>query len=327
MLAVTMPRLHPTLAFVFALGASSVGFASQTLADGVQLEPGEFVVGKQPDSNTVLFAAPQGWVVFDTGRSASHAQRVIEDVRRSGKPAAAIVNSHWHLDHVGGNQPLLAAFGKLPVVASAAIGEARTGFLARYRAQLRALLDKAPPDAPERAGYEHEIELIDAKAATTPTVVVERTAERELGGKTFLVGLTRHAATAGDVWLFDRKTKTLASGDLVTLPAPLLDTACPREWLQSLGELDKLPFDTLVPGHGRPLTHAEFGVYRRAFDHLLACSASDAEKKSCIAGWQADARALVPTSDDALSTQLLDYYLDRVLRDPAARERAGCPAA
>ena len=46
--------------------------------------------------------------------------------------------------------------------------------------------------------------------------------------------LEARAVTAGDVWLFDPATRVLAAGDLVTLPAPFLDTACPERWKAAL---------------------------------------------------------------------------------------------
>jgi hypothetical protein len=38
---------------------------------------GTFVVGRQPDGNTVIFAAPDGLVVMDTGRHVEHTQQIL----------------------------------------------------------------------------------------------------------------------------------------------------------------------------------------------------------------------------------------------------------
>src|SRR5262245_46731116 len=72
--------------------------------------PGGFEKGRQPDGNSVVFDAPDGLIVVDTGRHAAHVDAVIAEARRAGKPIAAIVNTHWHLDHTGGNAELLAAY-------------------------------------------------------------------------------------------------------------------------------------------------------------------------------------------------------------------------
>ena len=52
-------------------------------------------------------------------------------------PVVAIVNSHWHLDHVSGNAALRAAYPRAQVYASDAIDGAMRGFLADYRRQLQ----------------------------------------------------------------------------------------------------------------------------------------------------------------------------------------------
>ena len=85
-----------------------------------------------------------------------------------------------------------------------------------------------------------------------------------------------------DVWLFDPETRILVAGDLVTLPAPLFDTACPARWQASLDHLAQTDFALLVPGHGPAMSRADFDAYRLAFAGLLACAASDQAKQACI---------------------------------------------
>lgn len=312
-----------------ALGptAAAAQAISQPLAPGVRWIPGEFVPGKQPDSNSLLFDAPDGMIVFDTGRSAAHAEQIAQAVRGTGKPLKFIINSHWHLDHIGGNGPLRRAFDKPTVIASAAIGEARTGFLARYRQQIEQRLPALPASSAERSALLHELEIIDDRADSTPDIVVDRSTTRMLAGHAYQLGLAAHAATAGDVWLFDPASRVLAAGDLVTLPAPLLDTACPAAWQRAMDRLADVRFDWLVPGHGAPMRRAGFDTYRRAYGRLLQCAASPADKQQCMAGWLKDAHSLIPSTDEPLARTLLDYYLDNVLRKPEAQARLDCPAA
>lgn len=297
----------------------------QPLAPGVSWLAGEFVPGRQPDGNSVLLETPEGMVVFDTGRSPAHAQRLLQALKT--RPLAFIVNSHWHLDHIGGNAALKQAHPGARVMASNAITEARQGFLARYHRQIDERLATLPADAAERTGLQHELEIIDNPAASSPDVMVTETGPRRLGGREFLVGLAPHAATAGDVWLYDPKARVLASGDLVTLPAPLLDTACPAQWQAALDRLAEVDFEWLVPGHGAPMRREGFEAYRGAYRSLLRCAASDAKASRCIDGWMSDASTLVPAHDEKLARSLLGYYLDNVLRDPQALQRAGCPAS
>ncbi|HVT32755.1 MAG TPA: MBL fold metallo-hydrolase [Rhodanobacteraceae bacterium] len=300
--------------------------AASTIAPDVDLVPGTFVAGTQPDGNSVIFSGRDGLVVFDTGRHPEHAQRIIDFATAEKKPVAAIVNSHWHLDHVGGNVLLRKQYPDVRVYASGAIDDALHGFLANYRTQLADAIAKAGDAAAKTAPWRAEIALIDAGSSLAPDERIVEGGSRTIAGRAFRVGYESHAVTAGDVWLYDSATRVLASGDLVTLPAPLFDTACPEHWRAALGRLAAIDFKTLVPGHGAPMRKADFAIYRRAFDGLFACGASAQPKQACIDGWMRDAGPLIPASDEKLARTLLDYYVDRSLRGEAQKREKFCTA-
>jgi glyoxylase-like metal-dependent hydrolase (beta-lactamase superfamily II) len=306
---------------------ASVPNIGTVLADGVTLIPGGFVPGRQPDGNTVVFRGPQGLVVLDTGRHVEHSQQILDYAAQSQRPIVAVVNSHWHLDHVSGNPRLRAVFPGLTVYASNGIEGAMSGFLANSRKQAMQILSK-PGDPAMQAEVRADLATIDSGKALYPDVIIDATGERTLAGRPLMVGYEADSVTAGDVWLYDPATRVLASGDLVTLPAPFFDTACPAHWQAALAQLDQVDFATLVPGHGAPMSHADFGSYRHAFDNLLACAASTATKSECLDGWQRDAARFLPTEQDQkLARVLLDYYVDGILRGDPKKTAALCGSA
>jgi glyoxylase-like metal-dependent hydrolase (beta-lactamase superfamily II) len=295
------------------------------VAPGVELIPGEFVPGTQPDGNSVVFEAPAGLVVVDSGRHVEHTQAILNFASALERPIAALVNSHWHLDHVGGNPRLRRAYPQMRVYASDALGDALHGFLAHYRQDLVGAIAQEKDPAQQQA-YRDEIAIIDSGEGLKPDEVISVGGERTIAGKAFVIGLETHAVTAGDVWVFDPQSRVLASGDLVTLPVPFLDTACPQRWRQALQRLDAVKFNTLLPGHGPALSHAQFAGYRQAFDGLLDCAASKADKQVCIDGWVHDAAPLNQGADEAFVRKLAAYYLDSSLRAPAAHNAPLCGA-
>ena len=273
-----------------------------------------------------IIEAPQGLIVFDTGRHKQHAQEILDFARSQNRPLAAIINSHWHLDHVGGNPLLRAAFPAIQVYASSAIDAARKGFLADYRAQLVQRLAAPAQDPGAQAAMRAEIALIDEGAALGPTDVVWKSGPVTIAGRELRLHLESHAVTAGDVWVFDPETHVLLAGDLVTLPAPFFESACPARWRASLAHLEEAPFDWLVPGHGAPMHKREFTVYRQAFGNLVDCAAGKARKFKCVNGWINDAAMLIDTEDVSYARTLIGYYLDNYLRHPSARVRSFCTA-
>jgi glyoxylase-like metal-dependent hydrolase (beta-lactamase superfamily II) len=313
-----------TLLLAFLLLPSGLARAGTELAPGVHFLPGRFVAGTQPDGNTVIFTAPAGLIVVDTGRHVEHTQTIIDFATARKVPVAAIVNTHWHLDHIGGNARLRRDYPDVKIYASGALSQALTGFLANYRTFLVGELGKAETDSATRATFGAELALIEAGPALAPDSVVTAPGERTIAGKVLRLGLETYSVTAGDVWLFDPATRILVAGDLVTLPAPFFDTACPEHWKGALDRLAGVDFEVLVPGHGPPLRRAAFDQYPNAFDRLLACAATDSAKAACIEGWVRDAGTLVPEEDRKLARSLLDYYLDTSLRADSTHTAALC---
>jgi hypothetical protein len=70
------------------------------------------------------------------------------------------------------------------------------------------------------------------------------------------------------------------------------------------------------------MDRAAFVTYRKAFDGLLACAASQAGAASCRDGWLRDAGGLDGAEADSPRTAgMIDYYV-QLLRDPAKRREA-----
>ena len=308
-----------------ALLIASAASAAENVAAGIRLVTGKTIAGTQPDGNSVVIDAPDGLIVFDTGRHSEHTQRVLELAMASGKPIKAVINSHWHLDHVGGNVLVRRAYPQVEVYATSAIDSALTGFLAGYRKQLQSSLAKAEGDPTVSANLTAEIALIDAGDQLKPTRVVSRSSTVTIAGRPLELNVEHAAVTAGDIWVFDPKTKVLIAGDLVTLPAPFLDTACPERWQAALRTVSAKRFAVLIPGHGAPMNRAAFDTYRLAFDRLIACAENPQHpKRDCTDGWLKDSATLVPPEDRAYSRALVDYYVDNIFRGDPSQRLAAC---
>lgn len=279
-----------------------------------QLVPGDWQRGRGPDGNSVLLDASAGLIVVDTGRHPAHQQAILAAARARGKPIAAIVNTHWHLDHTGGNQEIRAAFPKAEIIASEAVDGALGGFLKRSRAGAEAFLASGKASPEQAADAKLDFAAMDDAADLRPTRPVRANGTMAIAGRRFDVRLERYAATAGDVWLYDPKERLAIVGDLVVGLAPFMDTACPQGWRAALGRIAAAPFSTLVPGHGAPMDRAAFTRWRAAFDNLLDCAAGTAARQACIDGWMRDAAPLIPAADRERVPGMIGYYIDTRLR-------------
>lgn len=289
---------------------------------GIDVVKGGFPPGRQPDGNTIILASSEGLIVFDTGRHRFHTQKIIDHAQAAGRPLIAIINSHWHLDHISGNVPLREQFpGAAIYNHGAALENALRTFLARGRESNAKMLED-PTLTPEL------IDEITIDAATVeqgewlkPTISIDQAQVITIGGRR-LEFHTASGASDGDVWVFDPASGVLMTGDLVTLPAPFLDTPCPKAWSTALEEILATPFVRAIPGHGREMTRADIALYRDAFNALINCAQGAAEPLICADAWTAAAAPLQenPELDNPYARGMSRNYVENVLRKDGVRE-------
>lgn len=309
--------------WTIGLSLLAAAAANVELAPGIIFVPGGFEAGKGPDGNSVVLDAPEGLIVVDTGRHPAHQAKLLAIARERRRPIAAIVNTHWHLDHTGGNAELLAKYPRARVHGSGAVDGALRGFFPKSRAEAEEYLEsgKAPPE--QEAEIRRDFAAMDEPAKLRPSRPIERSGRVKIAGRRLQANVAPFAATEADVWLFDEKAKLLIAGDLVVGPVPFMETACPEGWRRALGALAATPFETLVPGHGSPMNRARFASWRTAFDNLLDCAASSQPKESCVAGWKRDAAPFIAESGRDVDG-MVAYYIDTRLRAPAAERDRFC---
>jgi glyoxylase-like metal-dependent hydrolase (beta-lactamase superfamily II) len=308
------------------IAGACIGAAPLPSAD-YDLIPGTFEKGRQPDGNSIVIDAPRGLIVFDTGRHSAQQDRILAAARARGKPIAAIVNSHWHLDHSGGNQELRAVYPKARIIASNAVVGALAGFLKESRKGAEAYIASGEPSPQQQAEIRGDFAAMDDTADLIPTDPVVKSERRSVAGRPLELHLAKYAATEGDVWVYDPGTRTVLAGDLVVAFAPFMDTGCVPGWLAALDEIERTPFTTLIPGHGAPMDRADFRQWKTAFRNLVDCGASKASNDECIAGWNRDAARFVAPLAPRKIDPMIAYYLDNWLRPGAPNAAKYCPPA
>lgn len=302
------------------LALATILIAGTEIAPGLVLIPGQLAPDRSPDGNSVLLRGAEGWVVIDPGRGGEHTDEVLRFLADSGAPPRAVLNTHWHLDHIGGNADFRREWPKATIFANPALDEALAGFHAGNRDQLEKLVPTLTDEPELKARLETELALLKLDRALAADEAVTSSGPRTLAGRALDLHVETRAVSDGDLWILDRESKTLIAGDLVTLPVPLFDTACPEGWQQALSRLADADFQTLVPGHGDPLNRESFSTYRRGFDALLSCAGTSAENAACIDGWFREVQA----ADSPYARELMDYYLKQFLRPDAPGRKRWC---
>jgi len=282
---------------------------------------GAFPADRGPDGNSVILRAPRGLIVVDTGRHTEHQDKLLAFARQAGAPIAAIVNTHWHLDHTGGNAELRAVHPGAEIIATRAVEGALVGFFPKGRAQGEALIASGKATPQQIADIKLGRSAIDDTRNLLPTRPIAQSGAADIAGRRLELHVAPFAATEADLWIYDAETKTVIAGDLVVAEVPFFDSGCPEGWRAALGEIAATPFVQLIPGHGEPMTRDAFARWRAAFDALLDCAASPAEVATCVAGWRTAAAAFIAAGGEARIDEYTTYYVTDILRSPAAHER------
>lgn len=293
-------------------------------AEPFHLIPGAVPLDSGPDGNTIVLDAPQGLIVFDTGRHIEHAQAIIDYAKSLDRPIAAIVNSHWHLDHTTGNWDLRRTYPHVAVYASAALAGALDTFLKDSRAQTDEMLADPKTPATVRDQLIRGRDVIDHPERISPNRVIARSATMNIAGRRLEVHLAKLAATEGDVWIYDPKTKVAMVGDLVVGLVPFMDTACADGWSKALDEIARTPFQTLIPGHGSVMERGDFLEWRKAYKNFVGCGRSAAPVKQCIEGWDKDAARFIDAAHKAYVDGAAGYYVQTRLRSSPEEQQRYC---
>ena len=251
------------------------------VADGIYAaiaKPGGLASG-----NAGFVIGSDGVLIFDTFYTPTALEELIAEIQTLTKlPIKYAVNSHYHLDHTGGNQVLVAR--GVPIIAHDNVMIWQTtknkrflpapDELAKRKADAQKQLDAIPADqADRRAPLERSIRRLDALAAiklTNPTKTFKSgTMTIDLGKrKVILATLPGH--TGGDVFAYVPDANVIFSGDLGwSRTLPNLVDATVSDWIPTLDQmLTHYPAAPNVPGHGNVAKAADIKDFRDYLDNL-----------------------------------------------------------
>ena len=244
--------LATTLLAAMRLLGSAVegdGLAVEELAPGVYLHRGAPVSldapGHDDIANLGFIVGSRCVAVIDTGGSVRIGRALRATVRRhTSLPICYVINTHVHVDHVLGNEAFKedhASFVGHAALAQA-IARSRPFFLKEYARDFDAPATPAQVVGPDR--------------------LVESELTLDLGNRSLTLRAWPIAHTDCDLTVYDQKTSTLWTGDLLFIERlPALDGSL-LGWIAAVDQLAAQRVKLAVPGHGPPTADAAQALAR-----------------------------------------------------------------
>jgi cyclase len=258
LLASTAPAMSPSADFDVTQVAHSV---YAVIAKPGIASNGAFIVG-QDDV-----------VVVDTHLRPSWARETIAEIKKvTDKPVRYVINTHWHRDHVQGNQAYLAAYG--PGVTIIQQNFAREDQIKNQPneivtrapeeiARLQKLLSSGKDDqgvplsAEARGLLQRSLELQQAYVAEIPQIQLipgnltfDRSLVLHAAGRDICLYYYGYAHTRRDAVVYLPAEKIVLTGDVLESGVPIMRSAYPVKWLGVLESIEKLDWSLVIPGHG-----------------------------------------------------------------------------
>lgn len=220
------------------------------------------------------------WDTTEIPQAAQDLRRIAEEL--FARPVSLVVNSHHHLDHVGGNQ----VFADCDIYATTVIRDT-------MNIRTRQVLDwcRAHPEFPQQFAEQVEaepdpvrkqalsIQLSDMRAFEAALPEMQLT----LPNVTFDAALTLHGRertakllsyggghTPSDLVMYLPEDEVLFIGDLAVVGThPLIRDGSASEWLTILEKLEELPIRHIISGHGNVTGKDHLQIAHRYVQHIM----------------------------------------------------------
>jgi glyoxylase-like metal-dependent hydrolase (beta-lactamase superfamily II) len=222
-------------------------FHVEKLAEGVYAVVRDKLPGFAVESNSLFIIGERNVVVVDAQSSLGSTRQVLAALRQlTTKPVRYVINTHWHDDHIIGNQVYRDAFPGVEFISHAETRAylAGKGLAVRrdfhkqipeFAGQIRKAVDEnknlrgEPINDEERASYLSDLALADGYMTVPgdfqpPLATITLRDELTLyqGNRVIEIRYLGRGHTSGDLVVHLPDEGIVAAGDLIVWPVPLV---------------------------------------------------------------------------------------------------------
>jgi glyoxylase-like metal-dependent hydrolase (beta-lactamase superfamily II) len=225
-------------------------------------------------ANSPVIVTNNEVVIIDSETSPAAGRALVQDIKAfTDKPVKYVIDSHFHYDHLFGNQifgPDVQIIGHDHTVERL---KANTLEQYTFQTSLRPIPQRVEQlrqriaqekDPQQKATMEQQVknslayqEQVKEIKQTPPNVTFDNTMTMYKGGREMHLMYLGRAHTDTDVVTFFPRERIVATGDLMESVISYMGDSYPQDWIGTLDKLKALDFDTVLPGHGVPFKGKE----------------------------------------------------------------------
>jgi cyclase len=219
-------------------------------------------------SNAIVIVGEDGVAVVDPGAGPAEARVLRAAIRTvTALPVRYVIDTHFHFDHALGNEAFEGAIVVGHDATRARLGpdalQGRT--VASFAAGIPTQVARSREDARTEGdpgkredlfrraasleAYGHELATM---RAVPPALTFSESLTLWLGSREIRLVHLGRAHTAGDLVVYLPKERIAGTGDMFNGYLGFMGDAYVDEWAETLGRLEQLDFETVIPGHGNP---------------------------------------------------------------------------
>jgi glyoxylase-like metal-dependent hydrolase (beta-lactamase superfamily II) len=279
----------------FPVVAKDSTASMQKIADGVYVIIHEHATDEWPHGNTGVIVGDNAVFVIDACYLPSRARADISLIKLvTTKPVKYLGITHWHMDHNNGIVAYTDSFPGVQVISerksaeyiplnstwwaisSAKENSAKRKAIDDLKRELAIGKDTATGSAfsneeiikrkkiiEQRKNELHELSNLKV---VPPNKLFDKEMSVDLGNREIVLKDWGKANSVHDVTYYLPKEKILFAGDIIVqIPIPFTFESWPTSWIKVIEEIEKMPLNAIVTGHGPVLTDLTYTKLLRDF--------------------------------------------------------------
>jgi cyclase len=276
----------------------------EELFELVKVKDGIYAAVARPqyklNCNAAVIINEDDVLIVDSHSKPSAARALLKLIRKiTQNPVRHVVNTHFHYDHVRGNQAFSGFPQEVMLISSEQTRKDLIGIersrLNKEVADLPGIITKLEQDLDKESDgkRKHELAATLNQARTyyqelksveivLPGVTFDRTMILHKKNREIVLLFLGRGHTGGDIVVYLPREKVLATGDLVTAWVPGMNDGYPNEWIGTLGEISKLDIESVVIGHGRVSGKRVIEVQRNILGEFISAVKAEVGKGSTL---------------------------------------------